>query len=127
MSNMATSDRSATFTLRLAREDRERLEREAAGMSLGSYVRWRLFNPDRPPPRLRGKFPVKDHQALSAALGKLGQSRIASNLNQLTKASNSGSLVLTPELEAELREAIMMVAAIRQLLIEALGLTDSAP
>lgn len=122
-----TFSRPATFTLRLTPEDRLRLERDAAGMSLGCYVRWRLFDPANPPPRHRGKFPVKDHQALSAMLGKLGQSHIANNLNQLAKAANSGSLALTPELETELREALQGIAEMRGLLIDALGLADAAP
>lgn len=84
--------RPAPLSLRLTPEDRERLESDAVGMSLGAYIRWRLFDPDRPPPRHRGKAPVKDHQALSAVLGQLGQSRIASNLNQLAKAANAGAL-----------------------------------
>lgn len=124
---MPESDRPATFTLRLSLEDRLKLEREAAGMSLGSFVRWRLFNPDKPPPRRRGKFPIKDHKVLSAVLGRLGQSHIASNLNQLAKAANSGSLAMTPELETELWAAIYAAKEMRDLLIDALGLSDSAP
>jgi hypothetical protein len=113
--------------MRLTPEERVRLEHDAAGMSLGSYVKWRLFGHDAPPqPRSRGKFPVKDHQALSAVLAKLGQSRIANNLNQLAKASHSGSLILTPEIEAELREAAADIAIIRNLLIDALGLSGGA-
>lgn len=113
----------ATFTLRLTPEDRKRLERDAAGMSLGSYVRWRLFDPDSPPPRHRGKFPVKDHQALSRVLAALGQSRIASNLNQLAAAAHIGALPTTPEIEADLAEAARHVALMREALIAALGLT----
>lgn len=59
-------------------------------MSLGSYIQWRLFDPDTPPPRRRGKTPVKDHVALSKALAALGQSRIASNLNQIARAIHTG-------------------------------------
>lgn len=114
--------RPAPLSLRLTPEDRERLENAAAGMSLGSYIRWRVFDPASPPPRHRGKFPVKDHAALSALLGKLGASLAASNLNQLAKAANSGSLVLDPDIEAELRQALSDIADMRRLLLEALGL-----
>lgn len=119
--------RPAPLSLRLTPEDRQRLERDAAGISLGSYIRWRLFDPDQPPPRQRGKAPVKDHRALSEVVAKFGHSHIASNLNQLAKAANSGSLFLTPEIEAELREAIQYVADIRRLLIAALDLSEGAP
>lgn len=93
-------------------------------MSLGLYIRWRLFDPDRPPPRHRGKFPVKDHQALSRVLAALGQSRIAANLNQLAKAAHIGALPVTPEIESDLNEAILHIGEIRRMLIEALDLTD---
>ncbi|TVV71853.1 plasmid mobilization relaxosome protein MobC [Sphingomonas solaris] len=118
--------RPAPFSLRLTPEDRARLNRDAAGMPLGAYIRWRLFDPANPPPRLRGKFPVKDHQAVSALLGKLGSTRIANNLNQLARAAHSGSLVLTPDIEAELHQAAADIAAMRDLLITALGLADAA-
>lgn len=118
--------RPAPLSLRLTPEDRQRLERDAAGMSLGSYIRWRLFDPDKPPPRQRGKAPIKHHRALSEVVAKFGRSHIASNLNQLAKAANSGSLVVTPDVEADLREAIEHVADIRRLLIAALDLSEGA-
>lgn len=96
-------------------------------MSLGAYIRWRIFDPDKPPPRHRAQFPVKDHQALSKALALLGQSRIANNLNQLAAAAHIGALPVTPDIEADLREAVVHVAAIRKMLIAALDLSDGAP
>lgn len=123
---MTRTKRPAPLSLRLGPEDRERLERDAAGMSLGSYIRWRIFDPEKPPPRQSGKAPVKDHRALSELVAKFGASRIASNLNQLAKAANSGSLVLTPEVEADLREATDAIADMRRLLIAALNMSDDA-
>ena len=113
--------RPPPFCLRLTGEERARLERDAAGMSLGSYIKWRVFDPDSPPPRSRGKFPVRDHQALGRILGMLGQSRIANNLNQLAKAANSGSLVIDPETRRQLNEAVEEIASIRRMLMRALG------
>ena len=114
---------SAPFSVRLSVQERARLERDAAGMALGAYVRWRLLDPASPPPRHRGKAPVKDHAALARVLALLGQSRIASNLNQLAKAVHSGSLPLDDELARDLCEAVESVGSIRKLLVEALGLT----
>lgn len=118
--------RPAPFSLRLTPEDREQLMRDAAGMSLGGYIHWRLFGADSPS-RRRRRAPVKDQRALSEVVALLGQSRIASNLNQLAKATNSGSLNLTPEIELELREALQSVAQMRRLLIAALDLSEGAP
>lgn len=120
-------DRSASlapFSLRLSRDERARLEREAAGQPLGAYIRSRLLNDGNIAPRQRGKFPVKDHQALAALLGRLGQSEIAVRLSVLADAARSGSLVLLPNLEADLRQAIAEVGEMRALLLRALGLSE---
>lgn len=95
-------------------------------MSLASYVQWRLFDPDQPPPRKRGKAPVKDQEAIARVIGLLGQSRIANNLNQLAKQANLGTLPVTPDTEAALLEAAADIAAMREMLVRALGL-DAAP
>ncbi|MCW5698533.1 MAG: hypothetical protein KIT00_01700 [Rhodospirillales bacterium] len=114
---------ASPFCLRLTQEERARLETEAAGMALGAYVRSRLFGEDAGPRRTRNRHPVKDHKALGQVLGELGASRLASNLNQLARAANSGSLPVTPETEAALRDACDAVAAIRADLMKALGLS----
>ena len=125
MTDQPSDRRPAPLSLRLTPEDRLRLERDAAGMSLGAYIKSRLFDGAVGPTRSRGKFPVRDHQALASALGKLGQSRIANSLNQLARAANVGALDLTPELEAELHEACAAVAKMRALLMQAVGLLDT--
>ncbi len=109
------------FSLRLTVEERARLEQDAGNRPLGAYIRSRLF--DGPAPR-RGpsRRPVKDQEALARLLGAFGQSRIANNLNQLAKAANSGSFLLTQEGEASLREACDAVTAMRRDLMTALGL-----
>lgn len=91
-------------------------------MSLGGYIQSRLFDSGSPPPRRRSKNPVKDQKALAQALGLLGQSRISSNLNQLARSANMGSLPVTPDTEAALMKALDEVHEIRRLLIEALNL-----
>jgi hypothetical protein len=110
------------FSLRLTFEERARLEREAAGMALGAYIRLKLFGEDAAPRHTRGKFPVKDHEALGRVLGALGGSRLLSNINQLARAVNSGSLPVTPDTEAALLDACDDVAAIRAELMQALGM-----
>lgn len=109
------------FSLRLTFEERTRLEQEASGMALGAYIRMRLFGDDAEPRRTRGKFPVKDHEALGRVLGALGASRLSSNLNQLARAVNSGSLPVTPETEEILFDACNEILAMREELLRALG------
>lgn len=110
------------FSLRLTFEERVELEKSAAGMPVGEYIRARLFDGSEAPRRTRGKFPVKDHKELAQVLGLLGQSRLSSNLNQLAKAANSGTLPVTPDVEAELKRACHEIREIREHLIKALGL-----
>lgn len=109
------------FSLRLTAEERARLESEAAGKTLGAFIRERLLGDDAAPRKCRGNSPIKDHEALGRVLGALGQSRLSSNLNQLAKAVNTGSLPVTPETEAELKEACREVSELRDELLRALG------
>lgn len=95
-------------------------------MSLGEYVRSRVFDGEAQPRRTRGKHPVKDHEALGRVLGELGRSRLANNLNQLARAVNTGSLPVTPETEAALLEACAEIQQIRAELVKALGLSPES-
>jgi len=116
------------FSLRLTFEERARLEREAGDMPLGAFIRQRLFGGSTVPRKTRGKRPVKDHTALGQLLGEFGRSHLASNLNQLARAANSGSLPVTPETEQALSDACADVREIRETLFVALGLyRDSGP
>ena len=125
MSDQPSVRRPAPFSLRLTPEERLRLARDAGSLSVSAYIKTRLFGDAAAPVRTRGRHPVRDHAALATALGKLGQSRVANNLNQLARAANVGALDLTPELEAELHGACAAVAEMRALLMQAVGLVDS--
>jgi hypothetical protein len=114
------------FSLRFTPQERDRLDREAGNMALGAYIRAKLFD-GLPARRSAGKNPVKDYQALAKILGELGQSRIANNLNQVAKAINTGTVVVSPEMEAVVFEACDLVNSIRRDLISALGLENAGP
>ncbi len=119
--------RPAPFSLRFSPQERERLERDAAGSSMGSYIKSRLFGEDAAPTRSRGKFPVKDHKLLAELLGKLGASRLANNMNQLAKLAHLGTLPVTPELSDELRQACAKIAVMKTVLMDALGIKERYP
>ena len=72
----------------------------------------------------RGQYRVKDYKALAEVLAKLGASRLSSNLNQLAKAANSGSLPVTPETENALQAACRDIRAVKRLLMTALGIQE---
>ena len=114
----------ATLTLRLSPEERARLEREAAGMSMSSYARERLFGADVKARKMRGKFPVKDHEALARVLSRLGRAEMAFTLNSLMVAAEDGRLHLNNEQWKLLRTINDEIAAMRRDLTVALGLSS---
>lgn len=113
---------SAPFSIRLTPAERQRLAAAAGSQPLGAYVRSRILGKDIEPRRVR-RQPVKDGEALARVLGELGRSRLSNNLNQLAKAVNIGVLPVTPETEAEIREACDEVRRMRVELMRALGLS----
>ncbi|MBB93856.1 MAG: hypothetical protein CML68_04520 [Rhodobacteraceae bacterium] len=116
----------APFSLRLTFEERAKLEAAANGVPLGAYIKAVLFDGDLSKVRRRNTAPVADHEALGRVLAALGQSRLSSNLNQLARAVNTGTLPVHPEIEDELREACADIARIRAELVTALGLGGGA-
>ena len=122
--NRKKKEKPAPFSLRLTFEERAKLEQEAGNKPLGAHIRSKLFHGKEVPRRCvkrRRRAPLKDEKALGELLGKLGQARLASNINQLAKAANSGSLPVTPETEKALQDACSDVRIMRFLLMRALG------
>ncbi|MBK9948621.1 MAG: hypothetical protein IPP12_15740 [Nitrospira sp.] len=124
-------DRQTTlspFSMRFTPEERAWLDRVAAGIPVAAFIRSLIFDEyllkKRRKPR---KSPVKDHQVLARLQAELGQSRLASNLNQLAKAANSGSLEVSPDTEKALQNACSDVRWMRHMLIEAFGLEPGDP
>jgi hypothetical protein len=109
----------APFSLRLTFEERATLEKAAGDMPLGTYIRSQVLKGKEKRRRKRRK-PVKDHKALGYVLGELGRSRLASNVNQLVHAVNSGSLQVTPETEKAIQEACADIQKMRIMLMRAL-------
>lgn len=109
------------FSLRFTFDERAKLDMLRGSMPLGRYIREQLLGDDAAPRKKRGRYPVKDQEALGRVLGALGASRLSQNLNQLARASNSGSLPVSPDVEEELRQACADVKAMREELLRALG------
>jgi len=120
--------RPAPFSVRLSESERARLIDEAKGAPLGAYIKAKLLGTALPVRMRRTGLVIVDRQALAQVLALLGQSRLASNLNQLTYLAHIGALPLTPETEAELAEALQDVRVMRRLLLVSLGLKpEDAP
>lgn len=112
---------AAPFSLRLTVEERALLDELAGGWPLGAYIRQRLLG-EKADKRRTVRKPKIDEQKLALVLAELGKSRLSSNLNQLAKAANMGTLDVSQEVEGQLQEACRAVLAMRDALITALGL-----
>ncbi|WP_419907889.1 hypothetical protein [Hoeflea sp.] len=109
------------YSIRFTFEERARLDADRGNKPLSVHIRERLFGDDVSPRKKIGNSPVQDMEALGRVLGALGASRLSSNLNQLAKAVNTGSLPVTPETEADLKNACREIAELRADLLRALG------
>lgn len=109
------------LTLRLTIDERAKLEELAAGMTLSTYVRACVFGQEAKRRKRRPKTTISDKKAAAEALALLGQSRIASNLNQLAYHANVGALIVGEAEKADIAEANAHLLAIRTLLVKALG------
>lgn len=126
-STPAPGKRIPPFSLRLSLEEKAYLKEKAGSTPLGAYIKAKAFAEGGPVKRRAVGLEVEDKKALSKALALLGQSRFSSNLNQLAKAANIGTLPMTPEVEQELLESFAHVKEIKALLIKAVGLKDDGP
>lgn len=112
---------NSPLTLRITPEERAKLEELAAGMTLSAYVRACVFAEETRRRKKRPKSVVEDKKAAAEALALLGQSRIASNLNQLAHHANLGLLFVGDRERDQIEEAKAHLQSIRNLLMQALG------
>lgn len=95
--------RLAPLSVRLSKEQRTQLERDAIGMSLNAYVLSRLFDDAKPAKRKRPL--TKRDKAIAKALRRLAHSGIATYLASQIVAQEEGRLGLCKDEEETLREA----------------------
>ncbi|PZX10135.1 hypothetical protein LX81_04307 [Palleronia aestuarii] len=107
--------------MRFSFEQIAQLQADANGAQLGAYIKAKLFDEPLEKVRRRNTNPIEDHEALGRVLGELGKSRLSQKLNQLARAANTGALLVSPELEDEIRQACEDVMALREELVRALG------
>lgn len=120
MPNVLLTD---TFSMRLTPSERLLGDERAAalGISLSALVRLRVFSKDFEESFKLLMMHEYERKELAQILAALGQSRVASNINQIAKAMNMGMLHVTPDVIAQVNEAVDMVKWIRNKLILKLG------
>ncbi|MBL4813277.1 MAG: plasmid mobilization relaxosome protein MobC [Rhodobacteraceae bacterium] len=88
---------------------------------MSAYIRACNFSVETKRRKKRPKNVIEDKKAAAEALALLGQSRIASNLNQLAHHANISALTVGAVEKEQFAEANAHLAAIRGLLMQALG------
>ena len=106
------------ITFRPTEEEREMLKRDMGGMSQSAYIRKCLFGHKAS----KRVLPGADRVLIAQILARLGETRIANNLNQIAYHANCGSLLLDDVTIEEINEACLHVAWMRVTLLQALGL-----
>lgn len=121
MSKAPKSTYPAPFSLRLTDQERAVLKEMANGQPMGQFIKDAIFDKAMRPPPAR-KIALADQKHIAKLLAALGSSRIASNINQLAKAANSGSLPVNKEIIDALNEAVDAVRWMRDTLIKGMGI-----
>ena len=117
--------KSRPFSLRLTPEERSRLERQAGSRPLGEYIRSCLLGGQQTKRRAsRAQFPTKDRQAIAKVLALLGKSSLGASLAKFAESARIGALPVTEETELMLRRACADIAAIKSLIMKALGIQE---
>lgn len=109
------------FSIRLSAEERAYLNEKAGNQPLGVYIRATLLG-DRSEKRRVLRKPTLDDQKVTSLLAALGESHLSSNLNQLARHANMGTLDVSRDVERELNDAYKAVIAMRDALFMALGM-----
>ncbi len=110
-----------TYQIRFSQEERQKLEKWANGRPIAAYIKDVLFVEERKPERTHGLI-IEDRKLFGKALGFLGKSRLANNINQLAKAANSGSLPLDDETKAAILKSANSILWLRRTFMRAMGL-----
>lgn len=112
---------TSPYSIRFTPEERIELDARADGMPLSEYIKQCLFEHSIAVKKPKRKYSIKDHKALAKVIGFLARDRYASNLNQLAKAANSGSLPVNDETEKNINDAYRAIMWMRGQVMLALG------
>lgn len=112
------------YSIRFTEAERQFLDEHSGNKSWAEFIRKRVFG-EAASTRRPARRPTVDDQTAGELLKELGKSRLSSNVNQLAKAANMGTLDISPETDNKLQEASEAILAMRDALFTALGLKVS--
>lgn len=106
--------------IRLTVSERTELDRLSGKQTVSAYVREKALGKYAQKRIVLRKPKMEDIQ-YSTLLANLGQSRLSSNVNQLAKHANMGTLDCSQNIEQQLEDACGAILAMRDALFMALG------
>lgn len=104
--------RAAPFCLRLSVEERARLERDAGGIPLGTFIKARLLDGD----------PATDRKLAARTLATFGRLGVLDYLLALDGACRAGEAFLPPRLQQQLPGLIDALRRFKDWLMLILGM-----
>ena len=107
------------YSIRFTFEERRQLKEYAGGGPVSAYIREQSLK--HPSPRRRYRRPDEDRAVLRLMLEELSRTRVANNLNQLSRACNSGKLPVSEETEQALQQACADIRMLRQAVLQEMG------
>ncbi len=111
---------TSPLSIRLTLDERAYLEELAGNQSVSAYARKILLG-TKAEKRITLRKPKMEDIQYSTLLANLGQSRLSSNVNQLAKHANMGTLDCSQNIEQQLEDACGAIFAMRDALFMALG------
>ena len=119
------NDKPKPFSIRLTKAERAYLERKAGRRPLGAYIRSKLLE-GQAAARKQTVSSNVDLVATAKLLAALGDSRLSQNVARLSALAASGSLIVSDEIERDLRCAALAIVEIKCELVRALGVRSSS-
>lgn len=111
---------SKRLYIRLTVRERAELDRLSGNQTVSAYVREKALG-KHAAKRITLRKPKMEDIQYSTLLANLGQSRLSSNVNQLAKHANMGTLDCSQNIEQQLEDASSAILAMRDALLMALG------
>lgn len=122
MTTLSTKRKPYSILMSEAERTRAQALADIVGISVPELIRLSIDSDDLEKKLIRIKKKHLDRQDAAAILAKLGEQRYASNLNQLAREMNTGTLVWSVDAQNELLEACEAVLWMRDTLIRMQGL-----
>jgi len=112
------------YSIRFSWPQRAELDRLTQGQSWAAYIKGVVFSGKLAHRAKKGSY---DYKTLAKLLAALGKSRIASNINQLARAANSGSLPVNEDVVKALMEATRAIEWMKRTLIKGMRIKPPEP